>query len=43
MIQDLITEYGVLTQTLADQQNQLQTAALQHGNDQQALKDLQAK
>jgi hypothetical protein len=40
MIQDLITEYGVLTQTLADQQNQLQTAALQHGNDQQEISSL---
>lgn len=43
MIQDLITEYGVLTQKLADQDNQLFTAALQHGNDQQAIGDLKAK
>jgi endonuclease/exonuclease/phosphatase family metal-dependent hydrolase len=42
-VQADITEYQAVLTKVADQQNQLDTAALQHGNDQQALKDLKVK
>jgi hypothetical protein len=38
-----ISEYEGVLQKIADLQNQLQTAALQHGNDQQEIADLELK